>query len=112
MKYRIVTKTLDKNSKVKMSLLKTDNFTEITMRFNELCIGRVKKICRSGIKIEFTSRARMNKKRNLNEANIEDMTNKLTINELLCSGPFYHGTKASLKLGDLLKPNYKTQQEL
>lgn len=50
----------------------------------------------------------MNKKRDLIEANIEHMTNKLTVDELLGSGPFYHGTKVSLKLGDLLEPNYKT----
>ena len=30
------------------------------------------------------------------------------LNDILNSGPFYHGTKASLKSGDLLKPGYSS----
>lgn len=29
-------------------------------------------------------------------------------NEVIDSGPFYHGTKANLKIGDLIEPGYKS----
>lgn len=34
--------------------------------------------------------------------------NSLQSNNVLDTGPFYHGTKANLKLGDLLEPGYKS----
>lgn len=33
------------------------------------------------------------------------------MNDSLDSGPFYHGTKADLKVGDLLKPGYRSNYE-
>jgi rifampin ADP-ribosylating transferase len=43
----------------------------------------------------------------LDDRNIVEF-NKINENEkeILDSGPFYHGTKADLKVGDLLEPNY------
>jgi hypothetical protein len=36
------------------------------------------------------------------------MTNLMQGNRSLDTGPFYHGTKADLKIGDLLVPNYRS----
>lgn len=50
----------------------------------------------------------MNKKRDLIGMNKEEVTELTTILQddgSLDSGPFYHGTKADLKLGDLLEPS-------
>jgi len=59
----------------------------------------------------------MNKK-DLIELNKEEVTELTTIlqgDAILDSGPFYHGTKADLKLGDLLEPgrssNYGGQKK-
>jgi rifampin ADP-ribosylating transferase len=32
----------------------------------------------------------------------------LKVNNILDTGPFYHGTKANLKIGDLLTPGYRS----
>jgi hypothetical protein len=51
----------------------------------------------------------MSKKEDLIEMNKEEVTELTTIlqsDECLDSGPFYHGTKADLKLGDLLEPSH------
>ena len=37
-----------------------------------------------------------------------DMTNKSAPSGALDRGPFYHGTKANLKAGDLLEPNHSS----
>lgn len=37
-----------------------------------------------------------------------NMKNKLTPSGIRDGGPFYHGTKADLKEGDLLEPNYSS----
>ncbi|HBR02723.1 MAG TPA: NAD(+)--rifampin ADP-ribosyltransferase [Ruminiclostridium sp.] len=53
----------------------------------------------------------MNKKRELIETNKEEaaeLTAPLQSEEALDSGPFYHGTKADLKPGDLLEPGYSS----
>jgi len=53
----------------------------------------------------------MNKKRDLIEMNKEEVTELTTIlqgERSLDSGPFYHGTKADLKLGDLLEPSHSS----
>lgn len=53
----------------------------------------------------------MNKKRDLIEMNKEEVTELTTIlqgDRSLDSGPFYHGTKADLKLGDLLEPSHSS----
>ena len=53
----------------------------------------------------------MEKKKNLNNTNTEkasDITTILHDNGILDSGPFYHGTKADLKPGDMLIPGYKS----
>ncbi|KUG04886.1 rifampin adp-ribosyl transferase [hydrocarbon metagenome] len=53
----------------------------------------------------------MNKKEDLIEMNNEektDLTTTLQSDRSLDSGPFYHGTKADLKLGDLLEPGYSS----
>ena len=42
-----------------------------------------------------------------NEEKVEEI-NDLKSNGVLEVGPFYHGTKAELKLGDLLEPGYKS----
>lgn len=48
----------------------------------------------------------MDKKRDLIEINKKEVT-ELT-NILQDDGPFYHGTKADLKLGDLLEPSHSS----
>ncbi len=53
----------------------------------------------------------MSKKEDIIETNKEEVTELTTIFQgegCLDSGPFYHGTKADLKLGDLLEPNYRS----
>ncbi len=42
----------------------------------------------------------------LHEKDVIEMTTTLQDNKPLDSGPFYHGTKAELKIGDLLEPGY------
>ncbi len=42
-----------------------------------------------------------------NEEEVDEMNN-LNNNSVLDGGPFYHGTKAQLKLGDLLKSGYQS----
>lgn len=42
------------------------------------------------------------------EMNQEEMAQVLKDNNVLDAGPFYHGTKAELKIGDLLEPGYKS----
>lgn len=37
-----------------------------------------------------------------------DAKNKQTSSSALKAGPFYHGTKADLKQGDLLEPGYSS----
>ena len=50
----------------------------------------------------------MNKKEltELNKGDVTKLTTILQGNRTLDSGPFYHGTKADLKTGDLLEPGY------
>jgi Rifampin ADP-ribosyl transferase len=53
----------------------------------------------------------MNKKRDLIEMKkkqVTELTTKLQGDVCLDSGPFYHGTKADLKLGDLLEPRHSS----
>ncbi len=54
----------------------------------------------------------MNKKSELIEMNnkeeVTEMTTRLQGDGALDSEPFYHGTKADLKLGDLLEPGYSS----
>jgi rifampin ADP-ribosylating transferase len=50
----------------------------------------------------------MDQKKEANEINQEDMSKQLEDNKALDAGPFYHGTKADLKIGDLLEPGYKS----
>ena len=53
----------------------------------------------------------MNKKRDLIEMNKEEVTElntKLQGDGVLDSGPFYHGTKTELKMGDLLEPSHSS----
>lgn len=53
----------------------------------------------------------MNKKRELIETNKEEVAELTTPPQggaALDAGPFYHGTKADLKIGDLLKPGYSS----
>ena len=53
----------------------------------------------------------MNKKNDLIEINKEEMTELTTMLQSdgpLDSGPFYHGTKADLKLGDLLETSHSS----
>lgn len=40
--------------------------------------------------------------------NNENETNTIQNKEVVDSGPFYHGTKANLNIGDLLEPGYKS----
>lgn len=42
----------------------------------------------------------------IKEVNI--LKEKINNNKLLDEGPFYHGTKAELKIGDLLEPGYRS----
>lgn len=53
----------------------------------------------------------MNKKRDFIEMDKEEVTELTTMLQgdgALDSGPFYHGTKADLKLGDLLEPSHSS----
>ena len=52
----------------------------------------------------------MNMKKDLTKMNKEDteLNTKLQGNGSLDSGPFYHGTKSNLKIGDLLEPGYSS----
>ncbi len=53
----------------------------------------------------------MSEKRDVIEMNEVEATESTTISQGdgdLDSGPFYHGTKADLKVGDLLEPNYNS----
>ena len=53
----------------------------------------------------------MNKKEdliNMNKGEVTEIKNLLHSSGTLDSGPFYHGTKADLKPGDLLEPNYRS----
>jgi rifampin ADP-ribosylating transferase len=42
----------------------------------------------------------------IDKENHSELTNSLDCDNVLDAGPFYHGTKADLKLGDLLQPGY------
>lgn len=42
----------------------------------------------------------------MNKEEMTELTTPLQSDRSLDSGPFYHGTKADLKLGDLLEPGY------
>jgi rifampin ADP-ribosylating transferase len=44
----------------------------------------------------------------LSNAELAEQTTINQENKALDSGPFYHGTKANLKLGDLLEPGYSS----
>ena len=44
----------------------------------------------------------------INKEEVTELTTKLQETGSLDIGPFYHGTKADLKLGDLLKPSYSS----
>lgn len=46
----------------------------------------------------------MNKKEEMSKDKIEELNAGVQRDSVLDPGPFYHGTKADLKLGDLLKP--------
>lgn len=53
----------------------------------------------------------MNRKEDSTETNKVEMTEsttRLSGEEVLDSGPFYHGTKADLKTGDLLEPSHSS----
>ncbi len=53
----------------------------------------------------------MNKKRELIETNKEEVAELTTLRQggaVLDAGPFYHGTKADLMIGDLLEPGYSS----
>lgn len=52
----------------------------------------------------------MNKKDliEMNEEEVTESTNPLQCNESLNFGHFYHGTKADLKMGDLLEPGHSS----
>lgn len=50
----------------------------------------------------------MNNKRESNGVNQEKMTSLLKDNIDLDAGPFYHGTKADLEIGELLQPGYNS----
>ena len=50
----------------------------------------------------------MSKKRELNGANQEERNILLKNGIVLDAGPFYHGTKADLKIGDLLQSGYNS----
>lgn len=53
----------------------------------------------------------MNDKKDLIEMNTEEVTESPAIlknTRSLDAGPFYHGTKADLKVGDLLEPGYSS----
>lgn len=50
----------------------------------------------------------MNKKEGMNKEEMTELTTALQSNRSLDSGPFYHGTKADLRLGDLLEPGHSS----
>ena len=50
----------------------------------------------------------VNKKSESNGANQEEMTISFKGDIALDAGPFYHGTKADLKIGELLQPGYNS----
>lgn len=53
----------------------------------------------------------MKEKRELIEMNKEgkaEMTDILQVEGVIDSGPFYHGTRANMKIGDLLEPGYNS----
>lgn len=50
----------------------------------------------------------MNKKEGMNKEEMTELAAALQSNRSLDSGPFYHGTKIDLKLGDLLEPGHSS----
>jgi len=50
----------------------------------------------------------MNKKEGMNKEEMTELPAELQSNRSLDSGPFFHGTKADLKLGDLLEPDHSS----
>jgi rifampin ADP-ribosylating transferase len=50
----------------------------------------------------------VNKKRELNEVKQEKTTTLSKDDNVLDAGPFYHGTKADLNIGELLQPGYSS----
>lgn len=50
----------------------------------------------------------MDKKEGMNNEEMTELPAALQSDRSLDSGPFYHGTKADLKLGDLLEPGYSS----
>jgi len=50
----------------------------------------------------------MNRKRDLTEINKDEETTIVPVDGSQDAGPFYHGTKADLKPGDLLEPNFNS----
>lgn len=50
----------------------------------------------------------MNKKEGMNKEEMTELTTVLQSDRALDPGPFYHGTKADLKLGDLLEPGHSS----
>ena len=44
----------------------------------------------------------------MNKEEVTELTTILQNDESLDPGPFYHGTKADLKLGDLLEPSHSS----
>lgn len=50
----------------------------------------------------------MDKKEGMNKEEITELPAALQSDRSLDSGPFYHGTKADLKLGDLLEPGHSS----
>lgn len=56
------------------------------------------------------NRRRFMEANKINKEKVEKVNeiNNMENNKVLDVGPFYHGTKAQLKLGDLLEPGYKS----
>jgi DNA/RNA tunnel of bacterial DNA dependent RNA polymerase. len=50
----------------------------------------------------------VNKKEGMNKEEMTELTTVLQSDRALDPGPFYHGTKADLKLGDLLEPGHSS----
>lgn len=50
----------------------------------------------------------MNKKDGMNKDKMAEVTDGVPSDRFLDSGPFYHGTKAGMKLGDLLEPGHSS----
>lgn len=50
----------------------------------------------------------MNEKRASHGVNQEELIVSSKNGQVLDAGPFYHGTKADLKIGDLLQPGYNS----